>query len=76
VTASSSPSSPHGVLPTTPGAEQAEPGPGSRRPRAGLGTIDTLLAVGLIFAGAFIVLVVAAVIWAVLAVLAHLAGAA
>jgi hypothetical protein len=38
--------------------------------------LDILLALLLIFAGAFIVLVLFAVIWAVLAVLAQLAGAA
>jgi hypothetical protein len=38
--------------------------------------LDILLALALIFAGAFIVLVVFAVVWAVLAVLAQLAGAA
>jgi hypothetical protein len=38
--------------------------------------LDILLALGLIFAGALIVLVLFAVVWAVLAVLAQLAGAA
>jgi hypothetical protein len=38
--------------------------------------LEILLALGLIFAGAFIVLVVFAVLYAVLAVLAQLAGAA
>jgi hypothetical protein len=38
--------------------------------------LDLLLALALIFAGAFIVLVLFAVVWAVLAVLAQLAGAA
>jgi hypothetical protein len=49
----------------TPASARAEPAP-----------TDTLLAVGLIFAGGFIVLVVASVVWAVLAVVAHLIGAA
>jgi hypothetical protein len=38
--------------------------------------LETLLALALIFAGAAIVLVLFSVIWAVLAVLAQLAGAA
>lgn len=38
--------------------------------------LDLLLAFGLIFAGALIVLVVAAALYGVLVVLAHLAGAA
>jgi hypothetical protein len=70
------PTPPHGVPPNTPGAEPVEPGPGPRRPGAGLGTIDTLLALGLILSGAFIVLVLFSVIWAALAILAQLAGAA
>jgi hypothetical protein len=58
-------------------AEPAEPGLRNLRPRrAGLGTTDTLLAVALIFAGAGIVLVLFSVLWALLVVLGHLAGAA
>jgi hypothetical protein len=68
---------PQGPTPASAPAEPAEPGLRNLRPRrAGLGTIETLLALGLIFAGAFLVLVVASVVWAVLAVVAHLAGAA
>jgi hypothetical protein len=68
--------SPQGPTYGSAPAEPAEPGLRNLRPRrAGLGTIDTLLVVGLICAGAFIAVVLFTVVWAVLAVTAHLAGA-